>query len=74
MVLKPLRFVFLTGVSKFSKVLIFSGPKNLNDITLDAYCSAICGYTEAVLWQVGYFTVLEEKRLRRLSRAIAWAA
>ena len=42
-----LRFVLLTGVSKFSKVSLFSGLNNLNDITVDAAYSAICGYTEA---------------------------
>ncbi|MBS1223343.1 MAG: hypothetical protein H6R24_21 [Proteobacteria bacterium] len=42
-----LRFAFLTGVSKFSKVSLFSGLNNLNDITVDARYSAICGYTEA---------------------------
>jgi len=42
-----LRFVFLTGVSKFSKVSLFSGLNNLKDITLDARYSALCGYTDA---------------------------
>jgi hypothetical protein len=41
-----LRFVFLTGVSKFSKVSIFSGLNNLKDLTIDARYSALCGYTE----------------------------
>lgn len=41
-----LRLVFLTGVSKFSKVSLFSGLNNLVDITVDARYSAICGYTE----------------------------
>jgi hypothetical protein len=41
-----LRFVFLTGVSKFSKVSLFSGLNNLNDITLDPAWSALCGYTD----------------------------
>ncbi|WPL11591.1 putative AAA-ATPase [Thiorhodovibrio litoralis] len=41
-----LRFVFLTGVSKFSKVSLFSGLNNLKDITVDARYSALCGYTE----------------------------
>jgi hypothetical protein len=40
------KFAMLTGVSKFSKVSIFSGLNNLNDITLDAPYSAICGYTD----------------------------
>ena len=43
------RFTFLTGVSKFSKVSLFSGLNNLKDITLDPRYSAICGYTEADL-------------------------
>ena len=41
-----LKFVFLTGVSKFSKVSLFSGLNNLRDITLDARWSALCGYTD----------------------------
>ena len=41
-----IRFAMLTGVSKFSKVSLFSGLNNLNDITLDARYSAICGYTD----------------------------
>ena len=41
-----LKFVFLTGVSKFSKVSLFSGLNNLTDITLDAQYSALCGYTD----------------------------
>ena len=41
-----LRFVFITGVSKFSKVSLFSGLNNLQDITLDPRYSAICGYTD----------------------------
>jgi len=41
-----LRFVLLTGVSKFSKVSLFSGLNNLKDITLDSRYATICGYTE----------------------------
>jgi hypothetical protein len=41
-----LKFVFITGVSKFSKVSLFSGLNNLEDITLDPRYSAICGYTQ----------------------------
>ena len=39
-------FVFLTGVSKFSKVSLFSGLNNLIDITLEPHYSALCGYTD----------------------------
>ncbi len=40
------RFTFVTGVSKFSKVSLFSDLNNLKDITLDRRYSGICGYTE----------------------------
>jgi hypothetical protein len=41
-----LRFVFLTGVSKFSKVSLFSGLNNLEDISLNPDYGNICGYTQ----------------------------
>jgi hypothetical protein len=40
------KFAMLTGVSKFSKVSLFSGLNNLDDITVDALYSPICGYTD----------------------------
>ena len=43
------RFTFLTGVSKFSKVSLFSGLNNLTDITLNPRYSAVCGYTDTDL-------------------------
>ncbi|MDM7273418.1 AAA family ATPase, partial [Sulfurihydrogenibium azorense] len=44
-----LKFVFLTGVSRFSKVSIFSGLNQLNDITLSPTFATICGYTQSEL-------------------------
>ena len=41
-----LRFVFLTGVSKFSKVGVFSGLNHLKDITLDNRNCALLGMTQ----------------------------
>ena len=43
------RFTFITGVSKFSKVSLFSGLNNLTDITLEPEYSAVCGYSDADL-------------------------
>jgi len=40
-----IKFVFLTGVSKFSKASIFSGLNMLTDISLDEPYGNICGYT-----------------------------
>jgi len=44
-----LRFVFLTGVSKFSRVSVFSGLNNLADITMNDRYADMLGYTEAEL-------------------------
>ena len=41
-----LRFVFITGVTKFSKVSIFSDLNQLNDISLSRMYAGICGITE----------------------------
>ncbi len=41
-----IRFSFITGVSKFSKVSLFSSLNNLNDLTLDPRYASICGYTD----------------------------
>ncbi len=46
---RQLRFVFLTGVSKFSQAGLFSGLNNLIDVTLEPEFSDICGYTDAEL-------------------------
>jgi hypothetical protein len=45
-----IKFAFLTGVSKFSKVSVFSGLNNLRDITLDEKFATITGYTEKELF------------------------
>ncbi|MCP4152698.1 MAG: AAA family ATPase [bacterium] len=43
------RFAFITGISKFSKVSVFSALNNLTDITLDDQFSTIMGYTRQEL-------------------------
>ena len=51
--LKPnsryLRFLFITGVSRFSKVSLFSDLNNLVDLTFDPKYSALAGYTQQEL-------------------------
>ena len=44
-----LRFAFLTGVTRFSKVSVFSGLNNLRDISLLSDFAGICGITEQEL-------------------------
>jgi len=41
-----IQFAMLTGVSKFSKVSLFSGLNHLRDITVSSEYSSICGYTD----------------------------
>ena len=69
-----LKFTFLTGVSKFSKVSIFSGLNNLMDITLDPHYSTICGYTEGDLETVfaAELEGLDRKQVRRWYNGYNW--
>ena len=41
-----IQFIFITGVSKFHKVSIFSDLNQLRDISLDEDYAALCGLTE----------------------------
>ena len=44
-----LRFVFLTGISKFSQLSVFSELNNLQQLTFDPNYEAICGISEEEL-------------------------
>lgn len=44
-----IHFSFMTGVSKFSKVSIFSGINNLQDLTMDARAADLLGYSKSEL-------------------------
>ena len=67
-------FCLLTGVSKFSKVSLFSGLNNLEDITLAARYSSICGYTERDLDTVfaAELQGLDRARLRAWYNGYSW--
>ena len=47
-----LRFAMLTGVTKFSKVSVFSDLNNLNDISMDDRYNEICGISQQELHDV----------------------
>ena len=47
-----LRFVFLTGVTKFAQVSVFSDLNQLNDISMKPAYATLCGITQAELMQV----------------------
>ena len=42
-----IRFALLTGVTKFSKINIFSDLNNLEDISMQPAYNNICGITES---------------------------
>ncbi len=69
-----LQFVLLTGVSKFTKVSLFSELNNLTDITIDRRYSAICGYTEADLDSVfaPELEGLDRERVRDWYNGYSW--
>ena len=69
-----IQFTLLTGVSKFSKVSLFSGLNNLNDITLDRRYAAICGYTERDLDDVfaAELPGLSRERIREWYNGYRW--
>ena len=58
-----LKFVMLTGVSRFSKVGIFSGLNNLEDISVDDRYHSIVGFSqqEVEAYFLEYLTALVEK-------------
>jgi hypothetical protein len=68
-----LRFVMLTGVTKFSKVSIFSDLNQLVDISLDEKYSGICGISESELLQTFQpeIAALAEKREMSFDAAFA---
>ncbi len=70
-----IRFCFLTGVSKFSKVSLFSGLNNLNDITLDERYAAVCGYTEDDVDTVfaAELPGLDRDRIREWYNGYSWS-
>ncbi len=61
-----LKLVFITGVSKFSKVSLFSGLNQLNDITLDRDYAEICGYTEKELVETFKDELRSEDELKNI--------
>ncbi len=69
-----IRLSFITGVSKFSKVSLFSGLNNLTDITLDGRHAAICGYTEGDLDRVfaAELPGLDRERIREWYNGYHW--
>ncbi|MDE6561854.1 MAG: ATP-binding protein [Muribaculaceae bacterium] len=59
-----IRFAFITGVARFSKVSIFSDLNNLKDISMENTYADICGWTEDELvgrFRSGIMSLAEER-------------
>jgi hypothetical protein len=59
-----IQFIFLTGVSKFSKVSLFSDLNNLIDLTLKEHFSTALGYTQSEL-ETYFAEYLEKYSLKK---------
>lgn len=60
-----IRYAFITGVARFSKVSIFSDLNNLDDISMEDTYADICGWTEEELlagFQPGIKTLSEKRK------------
>ncbi len=70
-----IRFVFITGVSMFSNVNLFSGLNNLKNISLDARYSTICGYTDNDLDTVfaPELFELDREEIKRWYNGYSWS-
>jgi len=69
-----LQFVFMTGVTKFSKVSLFSGLNQLIDITIDEEFSSICGYTDMDLREhfSEYLADSDPEEVKRWYNGYSW--
>ena len=63
-----IRLLLITGVSKFSKVSIFSELNNLKDLTIHPKFSTLVGYTQAELehyFEEGIIELMTERNIER---------
>ncbi len=72
-----IRFVFITGISMYSKVSLFSVLNNLYDLSLNPEYATLCGYTEKDLETVfapelASVTKSERKQIRRWYNGYHW--
>ncbi|MCD8303269.1 MAG: ATP-binding protein [Prevotellaceae bacterium] len=62
-----IRFAFLTGVTRFSRLSVFSDLNNLNDVSMDDDYAEICGITEKELHSCFDESIRELARLRKMT-------
>ncbi len=69
-----LKLVFITGVSKFSKVSIFSDLNNLKDLSTDANYASICGINQQELEQhfIEELQVFDPEQIKKWYNGYSW--
>jgi Predicted AAA-ATPase/PD-(D/E)XK nuclease superfamily len=69
-----LRLVFITGVSKFARVSIFSDLNNLTDLTIDKSFSGVCGISQEELehYFVDELTIFDKEEIKKWYNGYSW--
>lgn len=67
-----IRFAFLTGVTKFSKVNVFSGLNNLSDISLTPMFNSLCGISESEIHEYFLESVRDYAVVNGVSEDSVW--
>ena len=69
-----IRLVFITGVSKFSRVSIFSDLNNLTDLTTDSDFAAICGISQDELERdfTEELAVFDKQKIKKWYNGYSW--
>ena len=69
-----IRFEFITGISLFSKVNLFTVLNNLTDISLDPRYSTLCGYTDQDIDTVfaPELKGLDREKIRKWYNGYSW--
>ena len=65
-----IRLLFITGVSKFARVSIFSDLNHLSDLTLNKRYAGLCGYTQAELehYFANYLKIMPSDTLPKMKK------
>ncbi len=69
-----IRFLFVTGITMFSKMSLFSTMNNLKNISIDPRYATICGYTESDLDSVfaSELEGLDRREIQRWYNGYSW--
>jgi hypothetical protein len=67
-----IRFIFITGISKFSHIGVFSALNHLEDITLDGEYASVAGYTEKEIQNVFSERIELVKKKLNITENLFW--